>query len=155
MMGERWYTNEAKIIERACLIVQERASAPDLDPLEGSKATARLCTLWIGAEPRECFGVIALDARHRPIHREILFRGSVDRATVHQREVIKFLLKHNAAAAILTHNHPSGTPDPSESDKSLTRALGVTLAIIDVQLLDHVVVAGVEYVSMAERGWVT
>jgi DNA repair protein RadC len=100
----------------------------------------------------EVFAVLFLDNRHRVISFDHLFNGTIDGASVHPREVVKRALRHNAAAVILTHNHPSGIPEPSSADQSLTRRLKEALALIDVRVLDHIVVGGVETVSFAERG---
>ena len=102
----------------------------------------------------EEFGIILLDNQNQLLHREILFRGTLNSVSVHPREVIKRVLKHNAAAVILVHNHPSGEPEPSRCDIQLTKKLQELLEILDVRLLDHFIVAGTETVSMAERGLV-
>ncbi len=100
----------------------------------------------------EVFAVLFLDTRHRLIEDVELFRGTIDGASVHPREVVKEALRCNAAAAVLAHNHPSGNPEPSSADKALTRRLKEDLALIDVRTLDHVVVAGQVTASFAERG---
>jgi len=92
-----------------------------------------------------------LNSQHHLIEFEELFRGTINAAAVYPREVVKSVLAHNASAVILVHNHPSGIPEPSESDKTLTRNLKAALALIDVPVLDHVVV-GKDCVSFAERG---
>ena len=86
------------------------------------------------------------------IEYEELFRGTIDGASVHPREVVRRAIAHNAAALILTHNHPSGVAEPSEADRQITRRLQEALALIDVRVLDHIVVAAGESVSLAERG---
>ena len=101
---------------------------------------------------REVFGCLFLDARHRLVRFEKLFFGSVDRANVYPREVIKQVLAHNAAAVIFAHNHPSGVAEPSVSDIDLTGRLQRLLAELDVKVLDHIVVGSERTVSMAERG---
>ncbi|MGE0625145.1 MAG: DNA repair protein RadC [Pseudomonadales bacterium] len=101
---------------------------------------------------REVFACLFLDSRHRLIRYEVLFMGTVDRAAVHPREVLRRALELNSAALILAHNHPSGVPEPSASDLALTRDLGDLLKKIDVRLLDHLVVGKGEEVSFAERG---
>jgi DNA repair protein RadC len=101
---------------------------------------------------REVFACIFLDTRHRLIAFEKLFLGSVDRASVHPREVIKRTLAHNAAAVIFAHNHPSGVAEPSASDIQLTDELKGLLGKLDVRLLDHIVVGRGREVSFAERG---
>lgn len=103
---------------------------------------------------REVFAVVFLDCRHRMIDYAELFFGSIDGAEVHPREVVRQALLHNAGALLISHNHPSGNPDPSAADRALTARLKQALALIDVRLLDHIVVGGVQTVSMAERGWV-
>jgi DNA repair protein RadC len=100
----------------------------------------------------EVFAVIFLDTQHRLIAYTEMFRGTIDSASVHPREVVKEALRVNAAAAILSHNHPSGNPEPSSADRALTRQLKAALALVDVRTLDHIVVAGQRTTSFAERG---
>jgi DNA repair protein RadC len=102
--------------------------------------------------PYEVFACLFLDNRHRVIVFEELFRGTIDGASVHPREVVKRALEHNAAALILAHNHPSGIAEPSEADRRITRRLLEALALVDIRLLDHFIVAEGEPVSLAERG---
>lgn len=102
----------------------------------------------------EVFSCLFLDTRHGMICFEPLFRGTVDGATVYPREVVKRALYHNAAAVVLGHNHPSGNCEPSEADRSITAKLASALALVDIRLLDHLVVAGSGHVSLAERGWI-
>jgi DNA repair protein RadC len=92
-----------------------------------------------------------MDNRHRMIAFEELFNGTIDGASVHPREVVKRCLHHNAAAVIFAHNHPSGVPEPSQSDERITQKLKEALHLIDVRVLDHFVV-GDAVVSFAERG---
>lgn len=101
---------------------------------------------------QEVFVVLFLDAQHRLIAWEKLFYGTVDSATVYPREVVKRSLFHNASAVVLSHNHPSGVAEPSESDRLITQNLKQALSLIDVRVLDHVVVGGGYTVSLAERG---
>lgn len=107
----------------------------------------------VGLE-REVFAVAFLDARHRLIHYEELFRGTIDAAEVHPREVVKAALRHNAAAVMLAHNHPSGVVEPSAMDRAVTVRLKQALALVDVRLLDHFIVGGNAGMSMADRGLV-
>jgi DNA repair protein RadC len=93
-----------------------------------------------------------LDAQHRLISTNELFRGTLTQTSVYPREVVKAALKENAAAVILSHNHPSGVAEPSQSDKQLTSALQSALSMVDVRVLDHFIVAGTSIVSFAERG---
>lgn len=108
--------------------------------------------LQFDGKEHEIFLVLFLDAQHRLIVAEELFRGTLTQTSVYPREVVKAALKHNAAAVILAHNHPSGVAEPSQSDESLTLSLKQTLALIDVRVLDHFVVAGSSIVSFAEKG---
>ena len=104
--------------------------------------------------PHEVFACLFLDTRHRMIAYEELFRGSLDGAEVHSREVAKRCLAHNAAAVILGHNHPSGNPEPSAADRAVTARLKQALSLLDVRLLDHFVIGDGAPTSMARRGWV-
>ncbi|MFK7912415.1 MAG: DNA repair protein RadC [Pseudomonadales bacterium] len=106
----------------------------------------------IGGADREIFGCLFLDARHRPLAFEELFLGSVDRAHVHPRIVLKRALTYNAAAIILAHNHPSGDCQPSTSDIRLTTMLRDLLAQIDVRVVDHLIVTRGGGASMAQLG---
>lgn len=100
----------------------------------------------------EVFAVLFLDTHHRLIDYMEMFRGTIDGASVHPREVVKEALRCNAAALILSHNHPSGNPEPSAADRALTTRLKEALALVDVRVLDHVIVAGDTTTSFAERG---
>tara|TARA_R110000851_G_scaffold315514_1_gene478032 strand:+ start:15560 stop:16060 length:501 start_codon:yes stop_codon:yes gene_type:complete len=100
----------------------------------------------------EVFAVLLLDSQHRIIVFHELFHGTLSSASVYPREVVKLALKHNAAAVIMTHNHPSGDPTPSQADITLTKGLAKALALVDVRVLDHIVVATQGCVSLAERG---
>ena len=98
--------------------------------------------------------MLLLDTHHRLLSFQEMFRGTLDSAAVFPREVVKEVLKCNAAAVIFAHNHPSGLAEPSVADECITRRLKEALALIDVRVLDHLVVAGTTFVSMAERGWI-
>ena len=106
----------------------------------------------LGALQHEVFAVLMLDAQHRVIEYVELFRGSVSQTSVYPREVVKESLARNAAALILVHNHPSGVAEPSQADEFLTQTLKTALSLVDVRVLDHMVVAGTDLVSFAERG---
>jgi DNA repair protein RadC len=101
---------------------------------------------------REVFCCLFLDTRHRIIHSENLFFGTIDGASVYPREVVKRALSVNAAALIFAHNHPSGVAEPSAADRHITEKLVRALALVDIRVLDHLVVGGPEVVSFAERG---
>ncbi|WP_282286990.1 RadC family protein [Pseudomonas sp. PS02302] len=104
-------------------------------------------------EPHEIFACLFLDTRHRVLAFEALFHGTIDGASVYPRQVVKRALAHNAAAVILTHNHPSGIAEPSQADRLLTTRLKDALALVDVRVLDHFIVGDGEPLSMAEYGW--
>ncbi|MFZ3118630.1 MAG: DNA repair protein RadC [Variovorax sp.] len=110
--------------------------------------------LHIASRPHEVFAALFLDAQHRLIAMEELFRGTLSQTSVYPREVAVRALHHHAAAVILAHNHPSGGVEPSRADEALTQTLKAALALIDVRVLDHIVVARGQTLSMAERGLV-
>jgi DNA repair protein RadC len=98
--------------------------------------------------------VLFLDTRHRAIAFEEMFRGTVDGAEVHPREVVRRALAHNAAALIVGHNHPSGNGEPSAADRAITARLKQSLGLVDILLLDHFVIGDGSPVSLAALGWV-
>ena len=108
--------------------------------------------LQLAGHEHEIFAILFLDNRHRVIEFVPLFRGTIDGASVHPREVVKEALARNAAAVIFAHNHPSGVAEPSQADELITHRLRDALALIDVRTLDHFVVTGDSIVSFAERG---
>lgn len=121
------------------------------DALTSPDDTRRFLAARLRDYPFEVFACLFLDNRHRVIAFEELFRGTIDGASVHPREVVRRALAHNAAALILAHNHPSGVAEPSRADEAITRRLREALALVDIRVLDHVVV-GDSLVSFAERG---
>lgn len=122
------------------------------DSFTSPEDSRRFLTLRIGTLERETFCCLFLDNRHRLIQFERLFEGTIDGASVYPREVVKRALHYNAAAVIMAHNHPSGVADPSPADRNITCRLRDALALVDVRVLDHIVVAGTETMSFAERG---
>jgi DNA repair protein RadC len=122
--------------------------------LESPQAVRDYLKARLRHEPHEIFGCLFLDSKHRVLAFEALFQGTVDGASVYPRQVVKRALAHNAAALILTHNHPSGVAEPSQADRSLTQRLKEALALIDVRVLDHFIVGDGEPLSMAEQGWI-
>jgi len=106
----------------------------------------------IGALEHEVFCVLFLDAQHRIIALKQMFRGTVSQTSVYPREVVKEALAMNSAAVVLAHNHPLCSAEPSRADEFLTQTLKTALALVDVRVLDHLVVAGADVVSFAERG---
>lgn len=109
--------------------------------------------LTLAERENEVFVVFYLDAQNRVIATEEAFRGTLTQTAVHPREIVKAALRHNAAGVIFSHNHPSGVCEPSRADEALTAALKQALALVDVRVLDHFIVAGVASpLSFAERG---
>ena len=106
----------------------------------------------LGDLEHEVFVTLMLDSQHRLIEYAELFRGTLAQTSVYPREVVKIGLLCNAAAMIFAHNHPSGVPEPSRADELLTQTLKQALALIDVRVLDHFIVAGAQITSFAERG---
>ncbi|MDH4172224.1 MAG: DNA repair protein RadC [Betaproteobacteria bacterium] len=108
--------------------------------------------LALGGRAHEVFVCLFMDAQHRVIGAEELFRGTLTQTSVYPREVVKSALAANAAAVIFAHNHPSGVAQPSQADELLTRQLREALALVDVRVLDHFIIAGNQALSFAERG---
>ncbi|WJF91439.1 DNA repair protein RadC [Paraburkholderia bonniea] len=121
--------------------------------LDSRQTVADYLRLQIGGRPHEVFFCLFLDARHRLIHGEEVARGSLTRMAVYPREIVRRALSLNAASLIVAHNHPSGAVKPSANDHKLTRVLRETLALIDVQLIDHLVIGAQDTYSFAEAGW--
>ncbi|MDN8611659.1 RadC family protein [Variovorax ginsengisoli] len=115
-------------------------------------AVKQYLQLHLAARPHEVFAALFLDAQHRLIAMEELFRGTLTQTSVYPREVVTRALHHHAAAVVLAHNHPSGSVEASRADQSLTQTLKAALALIDVRVLDHVIVARGGALSMAEGG---
>ena len=109
-------------------------------------------TVRLGHLDHEVFGLILVDRRNRVIECVELFRGTIDGASVHPREVVKLVLEKSAAACLLFHNHPSGVNDQSQADELITTRLRDALLLIDVRILDHLIVANGSVLSFAERG---
>jgi len=121
-------------------------------PLSSPRAAREFLQLRLAGHDHEVFAILFLDNRHCVIEFVPLFRGTIDGASVHPREVVKEALARNAAAVILAHNHPSGVAEPSQADEFITSRLRDALALIDVRVLDHLIVTGDAIVSFAERG---
>jgi DNA repair protein RadC len=115
-------------------------------------AVKQYLQLQLGRRTHEVFAVMFLDSQNRLLAMEELFRGTLAQTSVYPREVVVHALKHQAAAVVLAHNHPSGTVQPSRADEALTQTLKAALALIDVRVLDHVIVGPGQALSMAEQG---
>lgn len=141
----------------AALELGQRVLAADLErgaALTDPASAGRYFARRLRGLQHEVFAVMFLDTRHRTLAFEELFRGTLDGAEVHPREVVRRALAHNAAAVIVGHNHPSGNPEPSAADRAVTARLKQALALVDLRLLDHFVIGDGAPVSMAARGWV-
>jgi DNA repair protein RadC len=120
--------------------------------LTAPDATRRFLVAQLRDRPYEVFCCLFLDNRHRLIIFEELFRGTIDGASVHPREVVRQALLHNAASVIIAHNHPSGVADPSQADEGVTRRVRQALSLVDVRLLDHLIVGDGRCFSFSEHG---
>lgn len=120
--------------------------------LGSPQAVRQYLQLLLAKRAYESFAVLFLDVKNRLIAAEELFRGTLMQTSVYPREVVKTALAHNAASVILAHNHPSGTPEPSAADRTLTGALKQALGLVDIRVLDHFIVAGRHVYSFAEHG---
>lgn len=142
---------ESDILHMALQLARKRLTNGSAltDP---KKVFAHLQTLLQDYE-HEVFALLLLDTRHRVIGFHEVFRGTLDGASVYPREVVKLALAHNAAAVILVHNHPSGDPEPSAADRTLTTTLKDALNLVGTRTLDHIIVGTEGCVSLAERGY--
>ncbi len=139
----------------AVLELARRALAQQLQErtvLTNPQAMHQYLQLHLAARPYEVFALLLLDAHNRLITLEELFRGTLTQTSVYPREVVLRALHHQASAVVLAHNHPSGNAEPSQADVALTHSLRAALALVDVRVLDHIVVAAGHSVSLAERG---
>lgn len=147
-----WLQKEEDILEVASLILRKRLER--VGHVRDPGAAKDYLKAHLSGKPNEVFGCFFLDTRHSILGIEDLFFGTVDGAEVHPRVVAKRALELNATAVICFHNHPSGNPEPSASDRAVTARLKQALALLDVRLLDHFIVAGEDITSLASRGWV-
>ena len=139
-----------QIVQQALLILHARMrAAPTLSSPEAVRDYLRLS---LHDRAHEVFVCVFLDSQHRVIVCDELFRGTLTQTSVYPREVVLKSLQHHAAAVVLAHNHPSGTVQPSRADEALTQTLKAALALVDVRVLDHVIVAPGQALSMAEKG---
>lgn len=120
--------------------------------LESPAAVKDFLRARLGALSHEVFAVVHLDAQHCVLDYVEMFRGTVSQTSVYPREVVKDALARNSAALVLVHNHPSGAAEPSRADEALTQMLKTALALVDVRVIDHLIVAGPTVLSFAERG---
>jgi DNA repair protein RadC len=140
---------------QAVLELARRAMSEELQMgvlLSSPQAVTHYLQLLLNSKPYEAFVVLFLDVKNRLLATQELFRGTLTHTSVYPREVVKAALAHNAASLIFAHNHPSGAPEPSNADHALTQALKQALALVDVRVLDHFIVAGHKVYSFAEHG---
>ena len=149
-MGQAKYVQLQAVLEMSRRALQEQLQRGDA--LNSPRAVRDYLQLLLASRSQEVFVVLFLDTQHRVLATEELFHGTLGQTSVYPREVVKRALAHNAAAVILAHNHPSGVAEPSQSDQLLTDALKQALALVDVRVLDHFVVALGKTLSFAEKG---
>ena len=149
-MGQAKYAQLKAVLEISRRALREKLATGNA--LNSPSAVRDYLRMKLQALPHEVFVVLFLDAQNRVIGSEELFRGTLTQTSVYPREVVKRALHHNAGAVIFAHNHPSGVAEPSHADETLTQALKQSLALVDVRVLDHFIVAGSGVLSFAERG---
>ena len=150
-LGPAKYAQLQAVLEMARRHLAERMRKKPA--LENPQVVRDYLKAMLRHEPHEVFGCLFLDSKHQVLNFEALFRGSIDNTSVHPREVVKRALANNAAAVILCHNQPSGSTDPSQADRLLTKRLQKALELIDVRVLDHFIIGDGEPFSMVEHGW--
>lgn len=141
-----------EVIAEALAILTRRLDRQDI--LTSPAISREYLSLKYGETEHEIFGIIMCDNRNRVISISEMFRGTVDGASVYPREVVKEVLKQNAVAIVIFHNHPSGVNEPSQADIRITERLKKALELVDVRILDHIIVGGATTTSFAERGLV-
>lgn len=144
--------SEQQTIREALTLLERQLREPGAS-FTSSNAVRDWLRLQLASLEREEFVVQFLDNQHRLIAHETLFTGTINHTQVHPREVVKAALKHNAAAVIIAHCHPSGLAEPSLADRHITERLKQALDLVDIRLPDHLVVGGMDIVSFAESGW--
>lgn len=149
-MGSSKYVQLQAIFEMSRRALAEQMRARDV--LSSPQQVRDYLCLKLGGLTREVFVVIFLDAQNRVLSQEELFSGTLTQTSVYPREVVKRALHHNAASVIFAHNHPSGIADQSRADELLTESLKQALALVDIRVLDHFIVAGNTILSFAEIG---
>ncbi|HII4325744.1 TPA: RadC family protein [Enterobacter cloacae] len=144
---------DQQTIREALTLLERQLREPGAS-FTSSHAVRDWLRLQLAALEREEFTALFLDNQHRLIAHEMLFTGTINHTQVHPREVVKTGLKHNCAAVIVAHSHPSGEAEPSQADRKITERLRAALELVEIRLLDHLVIGGMEIVSFAERGWI-
>lgn len=150
-LGEAKYVQLQAVLELSRRFLQQQLQRETV--FSEPELVRKYLSHLLSHEQREVFMVLYLDNQHRMICAEPLFQGTIDASPVYPRIVVQRALKHNAAAVILAHNHPSGVAEPSRADRAITERLTQAMALVDIRVLDHFVVGDAEVVSFAERGW--
>ncbi|MFV8908178.1 DNA repair protein RadC [Serratia fonticola] len=143
---------EQRTIRRALNLLAKQLREPGV-AFTSTAVTRDWLRLNLTGLEREVFVVLWLDNQNRLLAQETLFTGTINSTTVHPRELVKSAMKHNAASAVLAHNHPSQLAEPSQADRQITDRIKTALELVDVRVLDHLIVGGMDIVSFAERGW--
>lgn len=149
-IGDAKFAQLQAVIEMSRRALTEQMVARSA--LSSPRAVRDYLSLTLGANQHEAFVVLFLDAQHKLIAVEEMFRGTLTQTSVYPREIVKRALAHNAGAVVFAHNHPSGVAEPSQADRMLTESLKSALGLVDVAVLDHLIVAGRSTLSFAERG---
>ncbi len=144
--------SEQRTIRRALNLLAKQLREPGV-AFTSTHVTRDWLRLHLAGLEREVFIVLWLDNQNRLLAQETLFTGTINSTTVHPRELLKSAMKHNAASAVLAHNHPSQLAEPSQADRQITDRIKTALELVDVRVVDHLVVGGLDIVSFAERGW--
>lgn len=145
-------SKEQRIIQLALRILKRKLKAKPFS-FKSPADTKNYLRLKLEQQEREVVHVLYLDNQHRLITDEAMFFGTINKSPIYPREVVKNVLKYNAAAIIMAHNHPSGVAEPSSDDRIITNKVTAALKLIEVSILDHIVLGQNESVSFAERGW--
>ncbi len=149
-LGDAKFAQLQAVLELAKRAISEELSRGDI--LSSPQAVKNYLKLTLGGKSYESFTVLFLDVKHRLIQTAELARGTLDQASVYPREIIKQALLLNAAAIIIAHNHPSGSPEPSQADQHLTQTIRQAMQLVDLRLLDHFIIALPHIYSFAEHG---
>ncbi|NOU52657.1 DNA repair protein RadC [Pseudoalteromonas sp. JBTF-M23] len=149
-LGEAKYVQLQAVLELSKRYLKERCQRDTL--FSSPDAVTDYLSIQLRGLDHEVFMALYVDNQNRLIKDEVLFRGTINAASVYPREVVKAALKYNAASLIFAHNHPSGVAEPSQADKLITKKLQNALALVDINVLDHLIVAGEQCISFAQRG---
>ncbi|OCG49660.1 hypothetical protein A9G35_11020 [Gilliamella sp. Choc5-1] len=152
-LGTAKYTQLKAVVELSSRYLKVKMMHEN--SLSSPSVTHHYLASRLANKDREIFMVIFLDNQHHVISSEEMFVGTYNCVEVHPREVVRRALQHNAAALILAHNHPSGIAEPSQADRHLTQKIEEVCELVDIRIIDHIVIGKGEYVSFAERGWIS